>query len=88
MDTKIAKNIFEQIIRFQLKKFAKELILNYKAMQRPQLPKACYVKNVKGRQLVYMPDGTQILKVVWTRLHDGLDKDLSYVIVKILVNLK
>ena len=55
----------------------------------PELPDACYVKNVKGKQFVFMPDGKTIPKVVWTRLYDGSKKeDLSYVIVKLLVNLK
>lgn len=54
-----------------------------------ELVNTCYIKNIKGKQLLFMPDGAKVPKVVWTKVYDRCkEKDLSYVIVKILINIK
>lgn len=47
----------------------------------------CKVRNVNGRQLVFMPDGTVIPFVVKTKVIDKVDRD-TVAIIELIVDLQ
>ncbi len=52
-----------------------------------EIKNACYIKQVDGKHLLFMPDGTQVPRVVLTRVKDQAGY-IPECIVKLFVNLK
>lgn len=47
----------------------------------------CYVKNVNGQQLLFMPDGTKIPGLIMTRVTDEI-REVPKALIKLFVYIK
>jgi len=56
-------------------------------MANIKLDGCCYIKTEGGQQMLFMPDGTRVPGVVFTRVMDKTN-EIPYVIVKLFIEIK
>ena len=56
-------------------------------MKGIKLDGSCYIKNVNGQQLLFMPDGTRVPRVILTRVTDEIN-EIPVALVKLFVEIK